>query len=128
MSNRLKLILFLAPFALFILASGTAYYFYGKYTSLKQSSQLSPEEEVGQLLNNLGRHILLPNEQPTIATVTDPSLLANQPFFANARVGDKVIIYPTAQKAILYNPYMDKLIEVAYFSVTGLNQPPTVSP
>lgn len=43
----------------------------------------------------------------------DPEKLRDQPFFANAQRGDKVLIYANAKKAILYNPPSNKIIEVA---------------
>ena len=57
--------------------------------------------------------ILPTGETPTIATVTDLAPLKNQPFFANARVGYKVIIYTNAKRAILYDPVSDKIVETA---------------
>lgn len=66
------------------------------------------------LIAAVGKLIILPtDETPTIATVTDLSKLKDQPFFAQAQVGDKVLIYPKAQKAILYRPSEDKIIELA---------------
>jgi len=62
----------------------------------------------------VGRIIVLPNdEEPTVATVTDPEKLRDQVFFANAKAGDKVLIYTKARKAYLYDPIAGKLVEVA---------------
>ena len=67
-----------------------------------------------QLLAAVGQLIVLPtDEQPTIATVQDLSKLQGQPFFANAEIGDKVLIYSTAKKAILYRPSTNQIIELA---------------
>ncbi len=66
------------------------------------------------MIDAVGRLIVLPvGEQPTIATVSDPARLKSQPFFADAKAGDKVLIYAVAKKAILYSPEEDKIIEVA---------------
>ena len=48
-----------------------------------------------------------------MATVSDPEKLKDQPFFAKAQKGDKVLIYSNSQKAILYSPTEDKIVEVA---------------
>jgi hypothetical protein len=62
----------------------------------------------------VGLLIVLPkNETPTIATVSDPSVLKNQAFFVDAKKGDKVLIYTNAKKAILYDPVIKKIINVA---------------
>jgi hypothetical protein len=77
---------------------------------LLQVSQ--PDTEA--LIAKVGQLILLPtNENPTIATVADLSKLQGQPFFAQAQVGDKVLIYTNAKKAILYRPSTNKIIEIA---------------
>ncbi len=62
----------------------------------------------------VGRLIVLPEDEvPTIATVTDLEALQGQPFFANAKLGDKVLIFAKAGKAILYDPVEQKIVEVA---------------
>lgn len=80
----------------------------------KNSSSDSASTEISQLVDQVGTLMQLPTgEQPAIATVTDLSQLQNQPFFANAQVGDKVLIYQAAKEAILYRPSTNKIIEVA---------------
>jgi hypothetical protein len=62
--------------------------------------------------------ILVPdNETPTIAEVSDLRALEGQVFFQNAALGDKVLMYLNAQKAILYRPSENKIIEVG--PITG---------
>lgn len=71
-------------------------------------------EENKQLIEQIRKLIILPeDEEPTIATVNDLSKLQNQPFFANAQIGDKVLIYNKAKKAILFRPSENKIIELA---------------
>ena len=71
-----------------------------------------------ELIQEISALIVLPaDETPTIATVTDLSKLRNQPFFANAKTGDRVFIYTKAKKAILYDPIQKKIIEVAPLNV-----------
>lgn len=80
---------------------------------LKQNPQKATEEETKALLDKVGALIEMPNEQPTIATVTDLAPLKDQPFFANAQVNDKVLIFSVAKKAVLYRPSTNKVIEIA---------------
>lgn len=69
--------------------------------------------EVPSLVSKIGKLIELPQEQPTVATVTDVEKLRDQPFFANAQNGDKVLIFTNAKKAILYRPSANLIIDVA---------------
>jgi hypothetical protein len=101
---------------------GLAFYFYHKAVLLKQSSSLSQQKEASALIAEVGRIILLPaNETPTIATVSDPSLLKDQSFFADATKGDKVLIYTNARRAILYDPIQKKIINVASIAIGATN-------
>lgn len=94
-------------------AAGGAYViWHGKQATDIQGA--SSTEEINALLEKVGMLIELPQgETPTVATVSDKDKLKDQPFFANAQNGDKVIIYPNAKKAILYRPSINKLIDVA---------------
>lgn len=98
-------------------------YFYRQTLSLRQSSQQAVQQAVQEanqaLIDKVGKLIVLPaGEVPTIATVTDPDKLkAEQPFFAQASLGDKVLIYTGARKAYMYNPTQNKIIEVAPINI-----------
>ncbi len=81
-----------------------------------KNSQVLGANQVDDILGKVGKLIDIPKETPTIATVSDISKLSGQEFFAKAQNGDKVIIFPKAQKAILYRPGTDKIIEVAFYS------------
>src|SRR3989344_5549431 len=99
--------------ALVVLA-GTTFYFYSQVNTLKTDPQKAAQEETKNLLAKVGKIVVLPEgETPTVATVTDPEQLRDQPFFANAKAGDKVLIYTNARKAILYNPDDNKVVEIA---------------
>ena len=94
------------------------------YLALKIRTFANPTEnaaaELAQLVKDVGQVLVLPqDETPTVATVTDPNKLKDQPFFANAQPGDKVLIYQNSRKAILWRPSSHKVIEVS-----GLNVPP----
>lgn len=81
-------------------------------------SQSPAEDETKQIVERVSQLVVLPeNEEPTLATVTDQSKLASQPFFANAETGDQVLIYTKAQRAILFRPSNNKIIEVAPLNI-----------
>ncbi len=101
-----------------VLASaGAAYYFYSQSQAATQSASTA-QEEAEALVAEVGKLIVLPEgETPTVATVSDPERLKDQPFFAKAKAGDKVLLYSTARKAYLYDPIAKKLIEVAPLNI-----------
>lgn len=86
-------------------------------------SSESKEKQVQNIIDKVGQLIQLPkSEKPTVATVSDITKLADQPFFANAKNGDQVLIYSVAKKAVLYRPSENKIIEVAPINL-GLSSP-----
>ena len=109
-----------------LIGAGGAFYFYQQYQASQHQIQALKKgsgggtqgEDNAALIAKLGRLIVLPtDEQPTIATVTDLAKLAGQPFFAQAKLGDKVFIYSNAKKAILYDEAANKIVEVAPINI-----------
>jgi len=100
-----------------IIAVLPSYYFYSQYKKtqlLLRNPTASSSAQAQAVVNEVGKLMVLPtSEQPTIATVSDVTKLADQPFFANAKNGDKVLIYTQSKKAILFRESIDKIIEVA---------------
>lgn len=93
---------------------GSALYFYQKTSALKADPNSVAQKETEDLVAKVGKLILLPEgETPTIATVSDPSKLASQPFFAKSKIGDQVLLYQNARIAYLYDPTNNKILEVA---------------
>lgn len=74
-----------------------------------------PNDELKAILDEVGKLMVLPSDElPTLATVTNvEELRKTQPFFNNAKNGNKVLIYTKAKKAILYDPVANKVIDVA---------------
>lgn len=97
-----------------------AIYFYQKTSNVEEVA--SGEKEAVELIAAVGKLIVLPEgEVPTIATVSDPEELKDQPFFAKSKVGDRVILYPQSKKAYLYDPKQDKILEVAPINLDSGN-------
>ena len=69
------------------------------------------------LVEKVSKLILLPEEEPTLANVTNVEKLRIQPFFTNALNGDIVLIYQQAKKAVLYRPSTNQIIEVAPLTI-----------
>ena len=109
---------------LVLVGAAASYYFYTQYRNTQnilKNPNLATEKQTKELITSLGKLMVLPKEQPTVATVTDASKLKDQPFFANAKNGDKVFIFVNAKKAVLYDPDLGKIVEVSPINVG--NQP-----
>lgn len=97
---------------------GAALYFYRELSTYKINPSKNNQQEAQAVVDQVGKLIFLPTgEQPTLATVSDPSQLKNQPFFAQAKIGDKVLVYPNSGKVILYDPVINKIVEVATINI-----------
>ncbi len=93
---------------------GVAVYYYRQVVALRQNPQQTAQDAVAEVVAKVSQIMVLPQgEQPILATVADPSKLKDQPFFAQAKIGDKVLLYTNARKAILYDPVANKIVEVA---------------
>lgn len=128
--SKKSLITLLIVVGVLALAAIPSYYFYDKYQksqALLRNPTEAARQEVRALTERVGRHIELPNEEPTVATVSDKEKLADQPFFANSENGDKVLIYTQARKAILYRPATNKIIEVSTVNLGGMTGTATPS-
>ena len=123
-SRRKKFVLIFS-FVIFILviAVGILYYSYRvrSKTSRKDNSPelteqisegIEDRDEVAELTAEVGKIMLLPDETPILATVTDLEKVKEQDFFSKAQLGDKVLVYMEAKKAILYRPSAKLIVEV----------------
>lgn len=130
-SNRTMV--FIAVIVLVFLAIG--WYGYDWYQSgleADESGQQVNQEKVAKesknLLDKIKKLIVLPDEEPTIATITDAATLAKQqPFYAGSENGDKLLIFPVAKKAVIYSESKDLLINVGpvYFDAPATTTPET---
>lgn len=110
----------------FVLSIAGNAYLFMQYRSLSADPQKQAQQEMRDLVSMVGDLMILPEgEDPTIATVADTEKLKDQAFFASAVVGDKVLLYTTAKKAILYRPSANKIIEVAPINIGNA---PTTTP
>jgi hypothetical protein len=103
---------------LIILAAIAAGYFYDKYNKLSLNEATISENAINDLVKKVGKIIDLPvGESPVMATITDTTPLADNPFFANAKVGDQVLLYTVSRKAFLYDPVANIVVEVASLNI-----------
>lgn len=113
-----------------VLLAGGAAYLYMQVASLTQDPDALARKEAEDLVAVVGKLILLPTDElPTVATVSDPTKLAGQAFFAKAKVGDKVLLYPNSRKAYLYDPEANRVLEVAPINLGQTGSPtPSIQP
>lgn len=106
-----KLIVSLLLIILLLIISFTFYFFY-KRNTIEYGFNNEMNKENIALLEKVKRLYLTPEEEPTIATVSDPELLREQSFFTLSEKGDKVFIFIKAGRAVLYRPSIDKIVEI----------------
>ncbi len=89
-------------------------FFLGRYMVYQAHPELSGQEKATAVLAKVEKLIELPQgEAPQMATIEDAeSVKTAQPFLANAQNGDILIVYASAQTALLYRPSTNKLIAV----------------
>jgi hypothetical protein len=100
--------------------------YYVSFNSTKKSGDSLSENEAANVIEQVGKLMVLPTgEEPTVAAVVDTYALQDQPFFNNAKVGDVVLIYAGARKAILFDSQNNRIIEV---QPVVFGDPPAVNP
>lgn len=104
--------------ALLIVALAGTLYLFLQYQQLTKDPNVVNQQKIQAVVDKAGKLIDLPQgEVPSLATITDIEQLKNQPFFANAEVGDQVLLYTNAQKAYLYSPTKNVIVEVASLNI-----------
>jgi hypothetical protein len=85
---------------------------------LKEDPYKIAKEETANIVALVGKLVILPEgEEPVLATVTDKEKLKDQPVFAKAENGDKILIYSIAQKAYIYNPTKNVIVDVVSVNI-----------
>lgn len=79
--------------------------------------RMNQPSEHEAIINYVSEFMVLPDEEPTVAEVTDKQALAGQDFFAAAENGDVVLFYTKSEKAILFRPSVKKVVEVAKIQI-----------
>ena len=119
MEKKSVIVSFVVLTILALVGSGAGIYYYRQYTRAMTFAN-DPRAEAKELLVKLGKLIDLPTgEEPTVATVKDAEQIKAQPFFVKAKVGYRVILYPTARMAILYDDKANRIINVGTINVSN---------
>lgn len=115
MNKTVLFISFLLVCAISIAAIVTSIYLYSNKSkkvevAVRQDKKTDDDTE---MLSIIGAAIALPDEKPTIISVTDREKLQDQEFFKKAQNGDKVVIYEGIRRIFLYRPSARKIIDFA---------------
>ncbi|MDP3793434.1 MAG: hypothetical protein Q8R07_01640 [Candidatus Uhrbacteria bacterium] len=112
MTQWQKIVMLVLVVSTVVLAGSTQYY-YRQFQEIKKNPQKASQDDTDQLVKKVSQLMVLPEEPPSVATITDLEQVKGQPFFARAKVGDRVLIFSIAKKAVLYDPVNHKIVEVA---------------
>lgn len=85
-------------------------------------SEITTATTPAEIIQMLGKHVLLPQGDPQIAEVKDVEKLRDtQAFFKNAENGDLIILYPTT--IYIYRPSKDIVVSTGDISGLGQTKP-----
>ena len=79
-------------------------------------------EADGSLIKKVAQLMILPDEKPVIIAVTDVAHLKKNSFFRDAKAGNKVLVFRKADRAVLYDPSLNKILSVGSLYEMGLFQ------
>jgi hypothetical protein len=125
--RRLQMIIRGVGVLVLILLASTLYSQYQLHKLAQEEQQTtSPDFKTPstseEIVQALGRHILLPTGTPQVAEVQDAKKLQEtQAFFKDAKNGDVVVVYDTA--IFIYRPSEDIVIAAGDISGVGQVQP-----
>lgn len=82
------------------------------YKSQQAKHEKAVEAENSVILEKISKLLNIPTEKPIISNVNSKEDFANAPTFKNAEKGDKVIVWVSANQAVLYRPSTNQVIDV----------------
>lgn len=99
------------------------------YTKTIYKGQQLPEKEVKSLVKKVSKIINVPEEIPVIVEIENAeTIMLEQKFYAGSKDGDYLIMFPAAQKAMIYRKKENKLINVGPIIVDQPNTTKQVNP
>lgn len=107
---RSQKVLFIIILLILSLIAVSGYFYWQRHKAQDNSNVITSLEQL----------IELPTEEPSLATITDIEKLKDQPFFQKAENGDKLLIYKNSQKAILYRPSKNKIIDFTLIDTSSV--------
>lgn len=122
--KKLKYLIFFLAVATGVAGVTIAIYFYNKVGTanslnipiIAESERLTTKE-IKALTEKMSQIAVLPeDETPTVLTISDLTKLHSNPFFKNAKLKDKILIFKKAERIILYDPIGHKIVNMGPYS------------
>ena len=97
--------------ALIIVVGGGAFYM---QTQNEAYQQKRAEAKINSMLKKVERLVLLPEDEvPAVFDINEPeTLIEQQAFFRGVEAGDKLLVFPETNKAIIYSPKKNQIINI----------------
>ena len=121
LKNKKKTFIAFIPWVLLVILLVALFYLWFQLSDIKNDPQKAVQTETTEVVKNVSKIMVLPTDEiPKVATLADADMtkVKTQPFFVNAKVGDKLLVYSLAKKVILYDPQINKIVEVANLDST----------
>lgn len=117
------LIIFIALLLVSGIVGGGFFAYQQRYAAAGNSQEATGDlNDVTYVTGRVSRHMVLPSDEvPALLTVTDNAKLTSS-FLKQAKNGDKVLVYQTNKKAILYRPDVDRIIDVGPVVIDNVRQ------
>ncbi len=109
-SSPFKKAVILTLVLLFILLIGLMIYSENKFNRFLENPQVFLDKNADQTVKKLGKILQIPDEKPTVATIIDETKIKDQPFLAQAKKGDKLLIFHQAKIVVLFREAELKII------------------
>lgn len=95
---------------------------------IAESDRLTTKE-IEALVEKMSQISVLPeDETPTVLTVSDLTKLHSNPFFQNAKLKDKIVIFKKAGRIVLYDPLAHKIVNMGPYSESPQEASPAAQP
>lgn len=124
-SKPLRALVFLI---VIVLVCGISYLFYTQYQStqkLLENPTDAAKDDMKRAVDKLSALVLLPDDEPTFDTVSQGNKARFQALFPAAQIGDTVLVYSKTNKAYLYRPSINKLVDIEPIGTQQLAIAPT---
>ncbi len=94
-----------------VLAVACTFLFW-QYRRAVNTQAKSDKARIATITRQVANVVMLPNEEPTIATVADTRKVAEPQLAAQAQNGDEILVYAKAKRVILYRPSVGKIVDM----------------